>query len=135
MFIDMLETIHNTSLAVKGGLALPHNMQCSTAFTIQNVHLGASKWPTGFGRGQTLGYWACTQLLQNKFFDWSSRSMRNINNGEKKRKRREKGETSGPLTSLPDRLNSNQLQLRCWWHVKQFKVKFKISNFEKNTKN
>ena len=135
MFIDMLETIHNTSLAVKGGLALPHNMQCSTAFTIQNVHLGAPKWPTGFGRGQTLGYWACTQLLQNKFFDWSSRSMRNINNGEKKRKRREKGENSGPLTSLPDRLNSNQLQLRCWWHVKQFKVKFKISNFEKNTKN
>ena len=64
-------------------------------------------YPKVFGRSR--------HLLLNKFFDQSIPSMRNVDDGEKKKeKKREKnGENSGPLTSLPvNRLNGDRLQ-RC----------------------
>ena len=47
------------------------------------------------------------QLLQNKFFDPSTLSMRKGSNGWRENGRENNGENSGPLTSLPvDRLTA-----------------------------
>ena len=59
--------------------------------------------PLAFGRSR--------QLFPNQFFDPST-PLRNVDDGRKKKKSREKsGENSGPLTSLPvDCLNRDRLQ-------------------------
>ena len=44
----------NTSLAAPG--ALVHCLQCRTACKNQNGHQGAPTWPTGSGKGLTIGY-------------------------------------------------------------------------------
>ena len=45
---------------------------------------GASKWPMGQERGLTLYFLALThQLSLNKFFDFSTPSMRKVDDGKK----------------------------------------------------
>ena len=63
---------------------------------------------TGSGNGSTQGYWPFIGhfelLLLNKFFDPSTPSIRKGRDGEKIEKRKRKknsGENSGPLSSLP----------------------------------
>ena len=45
---EKVRTTGNTSLVAPG--ALPHRLQCCTAFKIQNWCQGAPKWPKGSGK-------------------------------------------------------------------------------------
>ena len=63
-------------------------------------------------KGPTEVFGHSEQHSLNKFYAQSIPSMRNVEDGEKKR-REKNGENSSPLTSLPvGRLNSDRLQRR-----------------------